>query len=771
MIIAAAGTMVALVTTPAAAAPGADHSAGGIARGGLLDGSPGQLIADPRTDTVYVPIQCERAFCDGPPDDVVDVIDGRRCNIHHDDCRVIGRIRVGDSPLHAVIDPRTDTMYVANAGAIEPGTDAGSVSVVDIAHCNARTTSGCSAAVATIPTGGFLIAAALDRVRDTLYVADLNGRVMAVNTQSCNADTQAGCGAPVRSIDVAAGADGIDLDSVSGTVYAVSAGDDGTDNILSVIDAVHCNGTDGSGCGNPPTVVHVGSGAFWVIVNRRSRTVFTANVGDDSVSVLDAATCNARHPAGCPAQATSVDTGSGGYGIAVDPRRHTLFAANSTDDTLSAIDTRTCTGATVAGCPATAPARHAGEDQGALYVNFPSFFTLLPDQSTIYLVNVGGTKTFNVLTTDACNAKTSRGCRVEAPAVPEPAGEIALDPGTDTVYLSNTAQPQLDVIAGRHCNAADRTQCTPVASIPVADPFLTLSTIDPRTDTLYAVDQGTGEVQVIDLRACNARRVTGCATAVRGTMQVGTFAVSAALNPRTQTLYVVYGQFDGSPHHVAVLDVAHCNAVSLTGCAQTPASVEVGVGAQVVRVSPATDTVYVSNTGPSFSGNTVSVIDGSHCNGRVAGGCAAPAATVTTGAGPVGIAVDDARHVVYIANNADGDAPGSVTVLDTLTCSGTHPAGCAGSHPAIPSGRAAQLATINPADGTVYIADFGNAALSVIRGHHNNADRNDHGRNRSAHSRLQPVGSGPFAVAVNPHTHTVYTSIPFADGGLSISST
>ncbi len=476
-------TVALVAVPPAGARQVAGRPPAPTAQGGLLDGSPGQPVADPRTDTVYVPIQCDGAFCDGPSATVVDVIDGTRCNVRQVDCRVVGRITVGDSPLGAVIDPGTDTMYVINAGSTEPGSDVGSVSVVDIARCNARTTSGCSAAVATIPTGGFPVAVALDRARNTLYLADLSGHVLVVNTRGCNADTQRGCTAPVRSVDVAAGADGIDLDSASGTVYAASAGDDGTDTTLSVIDGTRCNGADGSGCSDPPTIVRVGSGPGWVTVDRQTRTVFISNGGDGSVSVLDAARCNARHPARCPTQAASLAIGSGGFGMSIDPRLHTLFAINANDDTLSAIDTRSCTGATVAGCPAKAPARQAAANQGARYVGFPNTLTLLPDLSTIYLVNEGGANILNVVTTNECNADTARGCRVEAPAVPEPAAEIALDPATDTVYLSDTAQPQLDVIAGRHRRAADRTHCTPVASIPVADPGITLKAPPTRAPT------------------------------------------------------------------------------------------------------------------------------------------------------------------------------------------------------------------------------------------------------------------------------------------------
>ena len=46
-----------------------------------LSGSPGVPVANPRTNTVYVPIQCRASFCSTPAAGrVVDVVSAARCN-------------------------------------------------------------------------------------------------------------------------------------------------------------------------------------------------------------------------------------------------------------------------------------------------------------------------------------------------------------------------------------------------------------------------------------------------------------------------------------------------------------------------------------------------------------------------------------------------------------------------------------------------------------------------------------------------------------------
>ena len=49
-------------------------------------------------------------------------------------------------------------------------------------------------------------------------------------------------------------------------------------------------------------------------------------------------------------------------------------------------------------------------------------------------------------------------------------------------------------------------------------------------------------------------------------------------------------------------------------------------------------------------------------------------------------AVDDLTHTLYVANNANGDFAGTVSVINTATCNGADMAGCAGHMPTVPVG-------------------------------------------------------------------------------------
>ena len=58
--------------------------------------------------------------------------------------------------------------------------------------------------------------------------------------------------------------------------------------------------------------------------------------------------------------------------------------------------------------------------------------------------------------------------------------------------------------------------------------------------------------------------------------------------------------------------------------------------------------------------------------------------TVTVGGNPIGVAVDNATHTVYVANNTDN----TVSVLNAATCNAKHTAGCSQHPPTVRSGRA-----------------------------------------------------------------------------------
>ena len=170
-----------------------------------------------------------------------------------------------------------------------------------------------------------------------------------------------------------------------------------------------------------------------------------------------------------------------------------------------------------------------------------------------------------------------------------------------------------------------------------------------------------------------------------------------------------------------------------------------------------------------FNGDTVSVINGATCNGTNHSGCGHLAATVKVGFGPFGVAVNDRTHTVYVANNADGDSPGTVSVINGATCNGTNTTGCHRRFPTM-------------ATGTVTAARRGGHPHRH-RLRHRLLERRgvDPGRitlqrlgdqrMRAQATREQAVGSRPFGLAINPHTRTVYVANTFQAGSMSIFST
>ena len=464
----------------AGAHPGSSAAAAGTSgaqRGSvLLSGSPGVPVANPRTNTVYVPIQCAANFCSTPAaGHAMDVIDAARCNAEVvSGCRVLATVRVGKNPLAAVLDPPTDTIYVINGS--------GSVSVVNGARCNAAAKSGCRRPVATVTTGGFTVAGAVDPATRTLYVANLKGAVFAIDIARCDAITTNGCRQPVRKIIDRPGPDAIDVDIATDTVYAADGGASGNGDTLSVIDGAQCNGSVGSGCDRAPRTVRVGTNPYWDAVDQATNTVYVANDNEGTVSVINGARCNATVTTGCKRLPTTVSTGGGAGFVAVDEPQHTAFVGNSVDDTLSAINTKQCSGTHTAGCPKLAPAQQASSNQGPGYAQFPTQFALIPRTSSAYLLNVGGSNVLAVVDLSRCDAVNTSACRVDAPSVPQDHEYLAaIDPTTNTIYASNTTKPRIDVLNGATCRAGQLSGCTPVAEIPIDEPAAQVGAVDDTT--------------------------------------------------------------------------------------------------------------------------------------------------------------------------------------------------------------------------------------------------------------------------------------------------
>jgi DNA-binding beta-propeller fold protein YncE len=731
-------------------------SANGAQRGSIvLSGSPGVPVANPNTGTVYVPIQCKTSFCSTPAAGrVVDVINAARCNANVvEGCRVVAKVTVGKSPLAAVIDEHTDTIYVVNGS--------GSVSVVNGNRCNARLTSGCKRAVATVKTGGFPVAGAFDPKTRTLYAASPAGQVFVINVANCNAITTRGCRQRVRKVKDSGDPQAIDVDLATDTVYAANAGPTGNGDTVSVIDGATCNGTHTSGCGRTPRTIKVGGNPFWDAVDQATNTVYVANFNDGTVSVINGARCNAKVSSGCKRTAPAVTTGAGAGFVAIDSALHTAFVLNGTDDTLSAIDTRRCKGTSTGGCPRLAPAQQPGSNLATGYAQFPTQFALIPRTGSAYMVNVGGSDVLAIVDVRHCDAVNTSACRVNAASVPDHEYLAAIDPATNTIYASNLNLPQIDVLNGATCHSHDLSGCAPVGEIRIGHADAGVGAIDDANRTLYAADGTAGTISLVNTTTCNATDTASC-SARPPTITLGPSPGIPVLNPATQTLYTVVGK---NGNQVSALDAATCNAQTVAGCGQTPGVVTVGPFTSQLAVSAATDTIYAPSAGQSFSGDTVAVIDGATCSGTDHSGCGQPPATVTVGLGPDGAAVDDLTHTLYVANNANGDFAGTVSVINTATCNGADMAGCAGHMPTVPVGRSSRLVAVDTSTNRIYITNYSSASVSVIDGTTCNAEATS---GCAQPAPQQAVGSQPNGLAVNDSTNTVYALTQLGPGATSI---
>ena len=721
-------------------APLAGAHSSSVQRGFInITGSPGIPAVNPKTDTLYVPIQCITGCPALPITHSMDVINTSTCNATvTSDCRVLAKARVGGDPLAAAVDERTDTIYTANA--------VGTVSVVDGATCNATDTSGCSAPLATIHTGGFDVAEVFNPTTRTLYVANPAGGVFVIGVARCNAETTQGCGAPVKEVKDDGGPAAIDVDIATDSVYAVNNGVNGDGNTVSMINGATCNGSDGSGCKHPITIT-VGSGSFWPAVDQETDTIYVTNGGDSTISVINGAHCNRENTSGCANVPPTVPLGASPAAAAVDDSLHTVFTLNQNDNTLSVINTRSCRGADTSGCKIPPPTAQAGSNHGPGYTGIPNTMTLLPHTDTAYLTNVGGESRISVITLASCNAVKSAGCRNPAPSAPAADFLVSVDAATNTIYAGNLNLPEIDVIDGATCNVAHQTGCAPVAEIPMKAPGANLGFGDATAHTLYASDE-SGSLAVIDTAACSAQHTGDCARAVKARIPIGKYPGPPVLNAATRTLYLPYG---ADANRIAVVDVADCNAEVTSGCAQTPAVVKVAEYTNLIAVSTKADAVYA----PSLGGDTVDVINGATCNGADHSGCGHIAATATVGPGAFGVAVDDATNSVYVSNDDDGGyGPGTLSVIDSATCNGTDAAGCYGDIPDVDIGRAPAVVVVDTLTDSVYVADSGSDGVSVVDGATCNAEVTS-GCTRPAPE--QAVGVRPFGLGVNQATNTVYS--------------
>ena len=708
------------IPTTSAGNHGAHRSAFGPALVGSIPvgHGPSAVAVDTGTDTIYV-ANGNNANGGNAGGDTVTVIDGRRCQARNAS-RCAGpwpTIAVGDLPSALTVDQATHTLYVAHGGS-------NTVSVVDTASCNARLRTGCGQIPGSVRVGGSGVGIYADSAHQTVYVpvfADSSGSTVSmIDTRHCRGGDLSGCASQhPPSVGVGTGPGDVDVNQATHTAYVVNLTG------VSVFDAQTCNAHTTTGCGIVGTLTVCSGecfGPFQAKVDPRTNSVYTAN-GDATVSVFDGTHCQADDLTGCAAQLPGTVTASSPaffehvIALAIDADAHTVYVTSQKDDNLAVIDTATCNGSHRTACASLAPPTvHTGSNAQGLAIDSSTH--------TVY-VAAEVDDAISVVDETRCSAGHTSGCRHPAPAmsITDP-GVPATDRVSHTLFAPSRSGVTLVDI--HRCNAFDPRGCSTshLVAAAAASPFKAV--VDAGRRTVYVAETSSpnaGSVSVLRAATCNSETASGCKRPGAALAVTSGRPTDLVEDPLSGTLYVATIPASGPPV-VSVFDGKTCNAATVTGCGQRPSlitlpapSTGTGVG---LAVDAATRTLYATvldaSVAPAhYLGSSVYVIDTAGCNSELRSGCGRrPTIVPNVGDNPVGIAVDPRTHAVYTANLANGEAAGSVSVLDGATCNGSVATGCRRTPRVVRTGFGSVDVAVDPASGSVYTANVEDASVSVV---------------------------------------------------------
>ena len=674
---------------------------------------PSTLAVDQATDTVYVTVSS---------DDTVAVFNGATCNaLDTSGCgQAPAHVRVGPGPFGIFADDANHTVYVANPG---PNFDKTTISMINTLTCNASDLGGCASQTpARVPVAAGPSDFAVNQATRTVYVAAVPG-VAAFDAGSCNATVLTGCahiGMLPAPASAPAGVNAVSVDSANNTIYAAPVPSTIPGNTISAFDGRTCNAADLAGCaaGNPGTVtVAPAEGfevAFWLVVDAPLHTVYVVNQKDDTLSAVDTNVCNGSHrPACATLQPPTIHTGEDPESVALNPATQTLYTANQVTNDVSVIDAARCNATITSGCRQPPP---------AMALTGPGASAADPAAATLYMA--AGTSTVAMINTADCHASHLSGC-ASTPAMITVGGNpdaVAVDGPAHTVYVANGgtgSSGSVSVLNAATCNATDMAGCGPPATLQVPGGHPDGLAVDAATGTIYVAtvtSSGPNLISVFNAAICDASHTAGCgqtpAVLSVGDSADGDYALNLAVNQATNTVYVTSVVTSTVPFggdSVYVINGATCDAATTTGCGQTPATVKAGFNPWGIAVDQATDTIYTANIADGEHPGTVSVINGATCNGTDHTGCGQTPATAAAGFGAVRVAIDPANRTAVVANIEDT----SISIINTASCNAIITTGCHHAQPKLPAGRAPTAVTIDPTAGTIYTSN-GDNTVSVI---------------------------------------------------------
>lgn len=720
--------------------------------------APTSAEVDAATNTIYVP---------NPGDNTISVIDGSRCNARNSSrCAPVATMTgVGFAPVWLTFEPSTRTLYVTDA-ADENGDPGHQIAVVNVANCNAQNTSGCSqppiALINVGATGSDLDFAftALDSSVHTLYVGNVEfGPLSMINTATCNAVQTSGC-SNVPTTIVTGLNPAIDSSNhsvyvsniVDGALYVFNSATCNADNqsdcsfvsvaqlrpdygpyqpvvdptthsvyvpllalvdvlgYAAVIDGSACNGTDHSGCGQTPQLVQMGAEPLVARLDPSTRTVYVANGLSASLSVINAATCNGLNPSGCPEKVPALAVGAHSGGVAINSQTHTIYSPADETNVVWVLDASKCNGMHTSGCTDFAPVTMVGAE--------PIGGVVSAQSGTLYVSNQQD-GTVSIMDTRACNQRNLSGCNQAWPTI-NLGGSTRfeeINSATNTLYVANFndgATPGwVSVINAATCNSQNRSNCSELAQIPVGA-FPQQMVIDEQTNTLYVENQRDDNMSVINTAHCNASDVSACNQAWPA-IAVGARPQGLGFNPAKLTLYVA----NTGGNTVSVISTIHCNGSDTSGCAPV-ATVPVGAAPRAIAISNASpESVYVGNRDDL----TVSVFDGSTCNGTNTSGCPqTPPPAFLAGAFPDtggndpnifgrALVFDSGKHTLYMPMPGDSD----LATVDTNQCRVGHVNNCNVKITKQRAGGFSVTAALDGASDTVYVVNDADGSVSIFR--------------------------------------------------------
>ncbi len=489
----------------------------------------------------------------------------------------------------------------------------------------------------------------------------------------------------------------------------------------------------------PLPTVATGTQPFAVAVNPVTNTIYVANNSSGTVTAINGATD----------ATTTITVGTNPVAIAVNPQSNQAWVVNSGSNNVSLISSNNAVTAVAVG-------------------NNPQGVAVNPADGMAYVTN-NSDNTVSVINSFGTVVAT----------VPTGAGPaaVAVDPGNNTVYICNLSGNSVTVIDGSNntvlttitVGTSPRAVAVgPGGYIYVAnfgdgsvselfdgnkfDVYLSTTVSVGSNPVALVVNPVTGLVYVACRGSNNVAVING--STVTATVNTGTAPQSVAVNVTTNQIYVA--------------NFYSANVTVIDGATNTASTLNAGTTPLALAVNPITNKAYVANANSnnvtvidgakfsitlvnagSFPGsldvnlvtNTIYVVNGGDNTVSVINGATnAVTATVPTGTQPYALAVNSVTNKVYVANYSSNN----VTVIDGATNNTT----------TVSTGMEPFAIAVNPVTNKIYVANYNSNTVTVIDGVTNN-------------TTTVNVGNNPDSIAINPTINKIYVATPNS-GAISI---